>query len=585
MLSGIKPGNMLLSFIYYVIFISADRESEANHYPCKSPYCSLDDMTEILNHKFMTHDKAEYGINFDGTLNPLFGYLYRNSNLLANKRFFSYGIKLKASCDCMKNNDMSEDDPNTDWDVEDRTCYSHRLFPPEYDTAFELYEGQKTRRNNLELDYLYDYHNCLIGMFKSFDCRKIFRSLKNSFSYFMETLPVETAEKFLAVLFLLPENIYSVISSSAECTGQDHLKNRLYYCGVENTADERIVFHSDAFEFELRCNTEHEKLIIRSSIKSIISFFSECGTKYKKVVEGKREASRGHGNDATYLIETPEFLIQNYIYEYCKNSRDKHTRIVENLFRLLNEAGNDRLLRKYFTRLGSEDENAMKNRRHVEAALSSYKMEFHKLLSIYNILPLDFVRNRPEPGEFGMYNRSLDTAMDHRKLMNYAEEFTFFIMCVLFYDNKEQCFKLPAGVELRDKRLQQLFSNQAFIRYSDSSSSNNRTTINYGRPSGTYDSGVNGSVEFSMDDLNKIFGDLPDENIMYYCPEVYTERNKPDIKVRNELEDNIFNIAYVIAYMTGKTEYMHRINKLRNERAINGIIDWKERESVIAKFF
>jgi len=589
MIVGKKHRNMLLCFIYCISFISADIESEANHYPCESPYCSLDDIAEILNHKFKAGDKVEYSINFDGPLNPLFGYLYKNSNLLANKRFFSYGIKLRSSCDCLKNNGMYEDDSNTDRYDYVSACYSHRLFPPEYDTAFEWYEGQKTRRNNLELDYLYDYHNCLIDMFKSFDRRKIFRSLKDSFSYFMETLPEDTAERFLAVLFLLPEDVYSISNSSADCIGQDHLKNGVYYCGAENTADERIVFHSDAFKFELRCNTEHEKLIIRSSIKSIIGFFCECGTKYKEVVEGKREASSEHGNNTNYLIETPEFLIQNYIYEYCKNSRNRHTRIAENIFRLLNEsnneAGNDKLIRKYFTQIGSEDENAMKNRHHVEIAVSSYKKEFHKVLGVYNALPLNFLKKTPEILLFEGYNRGLDNAVhDDERDMSCAETAVFCIMCILFYDSKGQCFKLPDGVELHDRRLQKLFSNQAFVSSPDSSS--DRTTSNNGRTNGTYDSNRKGHAELSMNDLNKIFGDLPDQNILYYASQTSRETGESGISVRNgSLVRELFNVMYVIAYMTGKEEIMRRIVEARKREAENEAINLGIREEIISDLF
>jgi len=607
MISNKKSRNKLLSLIYYVIFIAADKASETNHYPSKdpsetnhypskdpsetnhyprkSPYCSLDDMTEILNHKFIARDSSEYSINFDGPLNPLFGYLYRNSNLLASKRFFSHGIKLKSSCDCLKNNDLKEDSANNSLNKEDCICTSHRLFPPEYDTAFELYEGQKVKRDKPELDYLYDYHNCLIDMFKSFDRRKIVRFLKDSFSYFMETLPAETAERFLAVLFLLPENIYSIINSSVDCAGQDHPKNGLYYCGAENTADERVVFHSGAFEFEMRCNSvKYGELIVRNSIKSIIGFFSDCGTKYKEIAEGKREASREHGNDTIYFIETPEFLIQNYIYEYCKNKRDKHIRIVKNIFRLLNEAetGNDKLIRKYFTQIGSEDEDAMKNRHHVEIAVSSYKKEFHKILGVYNALPLNFLKKTPKILLFEGYNRGLDNAVyNGERGMSCAETAVFCIMCILFYDSKGQCFKLPDGVELRDRRLQKLFSNQAFV--SSPYSSGDRTTSNYGRTNGTYDSNREGHAELSMNDLNKIFGDLQDQNILYNRPRTSRETG---ITVRDEsLVTELFNVVYVIAYMTRKEEIMRRIVEARKREAENEAINLEIRQVITRDLF
>jgi len=580
MILTIRARNILLCFIYCISVISADRASEANHYPRKDPYCSLDDMNEILNHTFIAHDRAEYSINFDGPLNPLFGYLYRNSNLLANKRFFSYGIKLKSSCDCLKNNGVREGNTNNRLTENDRICISHRLLPPEYDTAFELYEGQKTRRGGLELDYLYDYHSCLIDMFKSTNRKKIFRSLKDSFSYFMETLPEDTAERFLAVLFLLPENVYSVINSSVDCSGQDHSRNGLYYCGAENTADERVVFHSGAFEFELEYNTvEHGELIVRNSIKSIINFFSDCGTKYKEIAEIKRKASRKHGNDAAHLIETPEFLVQNYIYEYCKNSWDKHIRIAKNILRLLNEAGNDKLFRKYFTQIGSEDEDAVNNRRHVEAALSSYKKEFHKVLGVYNALPLNFMEELPEPKFYNMYNRGLDNAMNDR-FVNYTETAVFSILCILFYDCREQCFKLPPGVELRDKRLQKLFSNQAFIIDSPGSP-DERRTVNYGKPNGTYDSGMHDDrIELSEKDLNGIFGDLPDKHILYDNIKVCQRNNAPPTVVRNMLRCDLFNIAYVLAYMTGKTEFMSLIREARKRSPRNNM-SIKESEAVV----
>jgi len=595
MVAIIRARNALLSLVCWCPFINAHYASRAyyasrtKHYPHKIPYCSLDDMTEILNHKFKAGDKAGCTINFDGPLNPLFGYLYRNSNLLANKRFFSYGIKLKSSCDCLKNNNLREDSTNNSLSEDDCVCISHQLYPSEYDTAFELYEGQKTKRSNLALDYLYDYHSCLIDMFKSSNRKKIFSSLKDSFSYFMETLPGETAERFLAVLFLLPENVYSVINSNVDCTGQNHLKNGMYYCGIENTADERVVFHSGAFEFELRCNTvEHGELIVRNSIKSIIGFFSDCGTKYKEVAEDKRKASREHGNDATYLMETPEFLIQNYIYEYCKDNRGRHVRIVDNIFRLLNEAGNDELFKKYFTQIWSEDKDAMKNRHHAEEMLSSYRNELYTFLGIYNTLPLDFMERIPEPKFCSMYNRSLDVAMGEECITR-AETVVFSILCILFYDASEQCFKLPEGVKLRDERLQKLFSNQAVITGHQDSFSD-RTTVNFGKPSGTYDCGMPGNkIELSAKDLNEIFGDLEDGHIAYKSTVTYSEIGKPDIKVRNALQSTILNIAYVVAYMTGNEDFMSRIRKaveaMKRGIVISKSIYWKENKVMVKDLF
>jgi len=520
---------------------------------------TLETALKVLDADFVDDDGAQYKIDFEGPLNPLFGFFYVTSRLLHNKRCFSYGISLKPSPEWATGSALERREDSTG---------AFRCF----DSALELYPNQRFRKVDPFLDYFYEYNECLISMFSVRSQEVTIQSNENiTFSYFMKRIPEDIAEKLLAVLFLLSEGAPVFNFISFQSFGKAIYK--------------KLIFNSEAMKFELQFNTKDENgdLVFNVSTLRVIRFFINCGKvrDYKNVIRKKIMKFEECNHDAIHLLETPEFLMQCFIYEYAKNDRDRYVRIARNIFILLKELGITSPMHRphvsYFlqtapstrskgNKAGVGDDGANGNKSgklepcaaepaHLNKELCiRYRNTIKKVFDFSNAFPFTPFRPAPQKRHAAFYSRGWDGETNGR-FVDSTETLIFSILCLLFYDSKARCFRVPATSRrtIFQKKMHNLFTKMTFDPYK------------------VYTK----CFDEHAAELSNILSNLPDSCIRYVNTSAHSEAGGPWAKIRNGLESEILNVLYAMSYIAGKTGYLGRIKSIM-------AMDPEDKEAVLA---
>jgi len=687
-------------------------------------------MIKALKQKYVDRQGVPHEINLDGLLNPFFGE-FNFETFLFNKLSLSSGIETQIVCRCKdhgkdhdvksKNNWIFTDFNKIgfDYDYEPTRKCCQRYFrivryesspssqketcpSNQKETCQGIYDSNGAKNDPVTFDkanYRYEYHSCLLSMFKLRNgAATIVDNDESSFYYFLDVVCKANVNghfirsndntrscgihcpegecpndlKFLAILIFLSEGMLNYqFQYSLQGDNQFvRLVNEKYgfeiQLPVNKSEHGKGVEHGKGTEYEKRTNSLGETL------KSIIYYFNRCGIidAYKRIVEKKLRKSERSGNDAVEVLETPQFILQAYIYKYATRSdANGYSKLVKYVFDLLDRDGDEKtasdrkkaLMEKYFRSVDIHDGDELSSTKNIHdsknelssaknvydsknelALYKGYKTLTTKLEENFRKFPFSPFRKVFQETATEYYDRErdefcyksiggnklLERGALGKKFLNSAETTVLNILCVTFYDYKLGCFSVEHLIKnfKLSKSAGEIDESDDEENESSGAESNSSSTdsdmSDEESSSGSYDAdGIEKYIEDAkrdrilkrlirffrkyktvksmhenekemMGEFNKIVQDLPDSNIIYLehlerdCKDgdrtnSKDDRNKTDAKndrnktnskndrnktnskdgnqiaregepriIRNKLSNNIFNIFYVIFYIT-----------------------------------
>jgi len=472
-------------------------------------------------------------------------------------------------------------------------------FVSKKDTAFELYNNQNYRNKDkdskfsVEQDFVFDFHKCLSDMFVSSSrCITTDTGLVSSFSYMLNVVVDEAdVRKLFAILYLLPENL----GLEANVTFVNGTGDEEKTSGKENDIEDKendiedkendiedkendvedkendiedkasgndptdqekkfIVSDCPGCTFKINYNLKNRDggLTHRDSVRRIVGFFKRCGTKegFREAIRKKIQAGKDDNCDATYILETPHFLMQAYTWERYKLNSDALLEIAEHIHTILRNKiaeGHPRAQKvfdRYFTKSSGKRAQEI-------AAFKEYKDKMDEIYEIYSEVLFSPLRTPIRARLSHFYNRHSNQFMGP-VFGNCVEISIFSIFCALFYNREAKRFVLPpvqGRLGKNRRRLYELFTN----------------TIN--TPEDVYAQSGNALAE----SISRILGDLPGHDIRYWkCTATSIPREdgtKKSVVVRNELQCGLLNILSVMARVTGNHDaYYKRIDNAKRLR-------------------
>jgi len=528
---------------------------------------ALEDALRLLEVKI--DKKSGCKIDPDGPLNPCIGLSFVDGNFALNKRLFSYGTRVKSICDCKP-------------DREDG-CFSlctHQL-NPKRDRALNLHfnRGESDLGST---DYLFDFHECMLAMFSS-PSRTINVSTGSlqSFSFLLGMPEVrDEAAKLLAMLFLLTEDLgldeYLTIRRNRKNIGRSWIESTFSACRF-------TIYHNKT---PSPGHSSHRK-----GVERIVSFFTRCSRQieYKIIIDGKEREGEMRNFDSTFLLETPKFLIQSYIFEYCRNKRGKYEEIYKIIYDTLQEiirmgkeawkikAANDRELLQKLQARKTAAEGVMKRYFTTKNKTSKVMKKFKaysgiitEMQGLFKDFPYSPFRTPLRQGRCNMYSRNRKKCLPYC-FSNCVEAAILSIFGVLFCDQKTGCYDV-SQLERPDLRDYEASLIDLF-----------KTTLK--RPENMHTCSpcsIMAKFNEAIQDLPSVLGDAKPKDMetaktlqsskkagrsdVIYRRLLDYETGKPEnpvITVRNEVASGLLNILYVIATVTGKEEYLDKIAEVK----------------------
>ncbi|OAG31388.1 hypothetical protein NEIG_02410 [Nematocida sp. ERTm5] len=363
-------------------------------------------------------------INPDGPLNGLRGHLLYKSGYMHNKRFFSSEIdtfyRMKGFvnsesgqlvCDCVRK------------EVKDRAY-----------TDIDTDKAQKK--------YLIRYHTQLIRMFPSAgDNLSISAGRPNALIRFLKSKPVEQYSNYiLAALLLLTEHVNISIGADLEKEGEEKLFLK------------RADGIREYFNLSLALNEKKADQIWKdyhSETVEVIEFFKlciECPLLSPRAMNGFTEPTTYEQFMTGNFLNTPQFLIQSYIYEFIETKND-YIEFVKAVHTLLSDQmeyidtitqkspkpKKKKLLEKAYKKLFIKKEEFKNTKNHL-----SHIIKLKSTMDENNTLPLvEFIQSI-SPTILPLYNRDTKEFIDNENAIysDCVESSLLGMFCWLLYNTE-----------------------------------------------------------------------------------------------------------------------------------------------------
>ncbi|EIJ87338.1 hypothetical protein NEPAR07_0932 [Nematocida parisii] len=363
-------------------------------------------------------------INPDGPLNGLRGYLLDKSGYMHNKRFFSSEIDTFYTMNGSVNSESGQF-------VCD--CVRKKV----KDHAYIDIDTDKAKKK-----YLIRYHTQLIRMFPSAgDNLSISAGRPNALIRFLKSKPVEQYSNYiLAALLLLTEHVNISIGADLEKKGEEKLFLK------------RADGIREYFNLSLALNKKKTDQIWKdyhSETVEVIEFFKMC-IEYPllspKTVNGFTEPTTYEQFMTGNFLNTPQFLIQSYIYEFIK-TKDDYIEFVKAVHTLLSDqmeyadtitrkspkCKKRKLLERAYKKLFIKKEEFINTKNHL-----SHIIQLKSAMDENNPLPLvEFIQSL-SPTILPLYNRDTKEFVDNENTIysDCVESSILGMLCWLLYSTE-----------------------------------------------------------------------------------------------------------------------------------------------------
>lgn len=427
--------------------------------------------------------KTKVIINPDGPLNLLRGYVYQVCGFMHNKRSLSPEIDVKYSLE-----------PNTANAAAYTNAYSLCSFKRASadDAAYKASSEEKK--------YSYNYHRTLIKMFPSLeDYRYIDSTSTNSFISFLRAKSVEEhALHFLAALLLLSEGVEVPL----ECVDkrivlQKKSTKRADFFGVDTTV---TVWNA---------TSNGTKDVMQTEAVEVLRFFKDSAKKEElRRIEDLRKRE---------FLDTPQFLIQTYLFEFIE-SVEEAKELSEAVYEILCDMYPEQKVQlenssidktvpskfsKYFVSIDSTEEACV------------YLEEFKNIRSVIRkekVFPFSDKSQIPSPIRVPIYDYALNDFDTEKCFENTLETMLYTLFCCLLYNPETEKYSLEK-VSNRSNKLRDFFRE-------------------YSRP-------VDRTSSKMLKDWSRVVSDLTTREVVY-------------LEKRNKLDIEGFNFFLAIAEITAK---------------------------------
>ncbi|KAI5167879.1 hypothetical protein NEIRO02_2227 [Nematocida sp. AWRm79] len=457
----------------------------------------LSDIKEIGETKVVQKDNLL--IHPDGSLNLLRGYIMHKSGYMYNKRFYSSEINTLYKLE--KTNEVSDNG----WLI-----FNHTRNPVK-DMAYDDICEEKEKN-----EYLKQFHTQLIKMFPSVDgSLSIVSGLSEGFTSFLIKDEVQPQSMYiLAALFLLSERVDIPINVE---------EKKL----ILKSADKATTYIDQSLHIYTKDQTESKNDLkkwckdIECLIKFLKKYIDNDSANPSAIKELPTVPTTYEEFETGEFLNTPQFLVQSYIYEFI-DTKDKYIEFIEAVYALLNDqvkneksteknkARCNELLRRLFIE-ESKLSNVTDHTKHI--------CDLNETIEAFRVCPFIDKTEIPVYTRVKAYNRENNKEIDDekKKYSNCVEVGILGLMCCLVYDPEERTYNtdhLPNNEET--KPLKDFFRK-------------------YPKPRETT------SYEMQQN-WCRVVADLKTDKILY--------KREGD----NELPSSLLNILYVVSDITGNKE-------------------------------
>jgi len=583
---------MLFKILFAKIIHASALLDKVDNAPPGNACTPLDRMLWLLRQKFSGSDGKCYMINPAGNLNPLSGYFNLKSSLMPGKRILSYAIRKEPRAGCSQSCSSSSAVNNTLNDATDDSPFPFR-----------------TTTNELSPEYISDYHRCLLNLFMNINGKAtVINDDKSSFYHFLSTNHKDTGEcketgnksnrelakdkSMLALLFLLAEDLdFHKLVKTSRGDNSPEAKNiqeewrRLHSNKAADisTPTYCIAFSTKPNGFEIKIpivepspGTQSGDNCI-STVDKTLKFFVHCSSspQYKSQIATKIQKCREKDNNASFLLDTPQFLLQSYIYEYFfSKAPNENLEFLKTVFTFLDKA---RMLTDNKTPDASKGDSPGIGAKSIGGSRCFIRSsEFQDYdLGIYEeysslMKELQSVRSKSFPfSSFAEPIEPINTKVydrEEKKFLassfnNSTEATILSILCFLFYNRQRGCFDLS--------RISAANSDEMLLSDDVGEGNPCKDLLNFfeefDRPEKLY-----GNIELMLNKFNTILQDSIDPNISYLYEE---QSGYGNCHARNSLKSELLNVLYVIATITNKTRCIEEIIEIRT---FNGAVSAKK---------
>ncbi|EHY64326.1 hypothetical protein NERG_02632 [Nematocida ausubeli] len=259
-----------------------------------------EDMVDVLK-VLLSESIDSFRLKLDGPFNPVMLYVYREIDVISNKRFNPQYINEQTAVPDKENILQNIDRTNDTVREEDS-------------------EGKKIPRSTVE------HYSALINMFPSPDGKASIypkEGCKDSFTSFLKSDPVkEYAHKILAILLLRTEGMVfklEVKDEESECPKLVYINK----CDRAQSFSVPICIASAEEQDSNSSNKEENiKKINRKLLQTIKYFLNAESSQELEESIALKESAEKEVYWMTKFTETPAWLIQSYIYYYLETKED-----------------------------------------------------------------------------------------------------------------------------------------------------------------------------------------------------------------------------------------------------------------------
>ncbi|KAH9385830.1 uncharacterized protein NEMAJ01_0726 [Nematocida major] len=458
----------------------------------------------ILLEELMDLQKAEFGknkviINPRGPLNMIRGYVYSEMGYMHCKRFLSPEIETDYTLKWLKNLNH----PEAGAYQHTRSARNDKAYGPSKNAAVESPEHS---------EYSENYHNTLIRMFPSVDGRNlsIHVAKEDSFIHTLQRICTkEQANYVLASLLLLSEGVIVPIDAT-------HTKVTLW-----KTRNAESLYKREAKKDKKTSNSEHvffdidAKLhmsVPQKDFAKVVAFFKkynkpeELPDTYEDFITGK-------------FLNTPQFLIQAYVFEYIESQEDA-VQFLECVHTLLESLGCVKELSAGKKDIYNQCFCATEEKEKAEEYLQPLSNIVSDLVGM-RLVPFYTKSMLPCYKSVRLYDKCQGEFINGT-FSNCVETGLYALFCSLAYDAKEKKYDVLRMLGDRKdrpetKELKDFFSLKDVAP-------NKCATIKV------------------LEEWNRVMSGLKCDRIDYKS------------KYRNEMRSGIMNVLYVIAEVTGRLD-------------------------------
>ncbi|KAI5167060.1 hypothetical protein NEIRO03_1781 [Nematocida sp. AWRm78] len=473
-------------------------------------------------------------INPDGPLHPLRGYILHKSGHMYNKRLYAPEINTEYGLKKLNKKAVN-------------SAYSYKYTrTPVNDKAYTDICGNRAKNK-----YLIRLHTQIIRMFPSADgALSIVAGRPDALTSFLIKDEVRPESMYiLAAIFLLSEQVNVPIIVDLEEKGNERLVLKSKD-GKTTYVDQSLVLNTkNTRKIEKGWNNWHTETV------GLINFL-------KDHMQGKlaqMQKKEGYIEPTTYeqfmtgnFLNTPQFLVQSYIYEFI-DTKDKYIEFVEAVYTLLA----DQIMNKSTPKKKRNFYGKVLNICFIQKGAPSDSInhtamisDLKKTVNTHKAFPFNSPAEIPEYTRVKAYSRENDEFIDdeEKKYSNCVEAALLGLFCCLLYDPEMREYTTHHIPNKKEAAALKVF----FQKYSE--------------PAETADYKM-------QQEWCRVVAGLNNKNIAYK-------------KEKNEIRSGWINILYVIAEVVGYSpEVLQAIKYMENIRNAKGRSSTLEMQEILTDMF